>query len=97
MLGIRAHQAVIPDALIAKYDVSSEDDGRFASMLTPEIVSFFLNNEGVSAEVHSGTLLITPSLRSDPKNYEPAIQCAHGFAQLVGMNATKPEGETTSF
>ncbi len=66
--------------------MKSEDDGRFAARLTPEIISLFLNNEGVSVEYLNGALLITPSLISNEKNYEPAIQLAHAFAQSLGMD-----------
>ena len=89
MLGMRQHHAAIPESLIHKYYVSSEDVGRLAAMLTPEDVRFFLDNEGVSAEYHSGSILITPSLISKPENYELAVQRAHAFAQQLGMK----EGE----
>ncbi len=65
MLGMREHYAAIPASLIDKYDVSSEDDGRFAAKLTPEIVSLFLNSEGVSVEYLNGALLINPPLISN--------------------------------
>ena len=94
MLGMRQHCAAIPPALIDKYDVSSEDDNRFAAELTPEIVGLFLNNEGVAVEYLSGSLLITPSLISDEKNYEPAVQSAHSFAQLLGMDTAEQVGGT---
>ena len=91
MLGMRQHHASIPASLIDKYDVSSDDDGRFVAMLTPEVVRSFLDNEGVSAEYHSGSLLITPSLISKPENFESAVQCAHAFADVLGMNTAKQE------
>jgi hypothetical protein len=80
MLGMREHSAAIPASLIDKYDVKSEDDGMFASKLTPEIVSMFLNNEGISVEYLDGALLVTPTLISEDKNYESAVQLAHAFA-----------------
>lgn len=83
MLGIRDHRAAFPQSLMDKYDISSEDDGSISGMLTPEIVSFFLENEGLSAELQSGALLITPSLTSFEKNYGPAVQRAHALAQLL--------------
>ena len=88
MLGMRAHSAAIPASLKDKYDVKSEEDGRFASMLTPEIVSMFLNNEGVSVEYLDGALLVTPSLISEEKNYEPAVRFAHAFALSLGVDIT---------
>lgn len=93
MLGMRQHDAAISAPLIDKYDVSSEDDGWFAAKLTPEMVSLFLSNEGVSVEYLNGALLITPSLISNEKNYEPAVQRAHVFAQLLGIETAKQESE----
>lgn len=86
MLGMREHYATIPASLIDKYDVKSEDDGIFASKLTPEIISMFLNNEDASVEYLNGALLVTPPLISEEKNYEPAVQLAHAFAQSLGVN-----------
>ncbi len=86
MLGVREHHAVIPASLIDNYDVSSEDDGRFAAKLTPDIVSLFLHNEGVSVEYLNGALLVTPTLISEEKNYEPAVQLAHAFAYSLGVD-----------
>jgi len=97
MLGIRQHHAAYPETLIDKYDVSSEDGGRFAAMLTLELIGFFLDNEGVFVEVQSGALLITRSPTSDSVNYGPAIQSAHAFAQLLGMNTAKQKSEVASF
>lgn len=77
--------AAIPASLIDKYDVKSEDDGRLASKLTPEIISMFLNNEGVSVEFLNGALLVTPPMISEENNYEPAVQLAHAFAQSFGV------------
>jgi len=85
MLGMREQFAAIPASVIDKYDVKSEDDGRLASKLTPEIISIFLNNEGVSVEYLNGALLVTPPLISEEKNYEPAVQLAHAFAQSLGV------------
>ena len=89
MLGMRDHCAAIPASLIDKYDVKSEDDGRFASKLTPEIVSMFLNNEDVSVEYLNGALLVTPTLISEEKNYESAVQLAHAFALSLGVDIAK--------
>lgn len=83
MLGVRHHHAAFPQSLIDKYDISSEDEGVLAGMLNPEIIRFFLQNEGLSAELHNGALLVTPSLTSNDENYEPAIQRAHALAQLL--------------
>lgn len=84
MLGVREHHAAIPAALIDKYDVSSEDDERFASQMTAQIVSMFLNNGDVSVEYLDGALLVTTRLISEEKNYQPAVQLAHAFAQSLG-------------
>ena len=88
---MRQHYAAIPESLIDKYDVSSEDDGRFAAILTPKIVRLFLDNEGVSVECLNSALLFSPSLISDEKNYEPAVKLAHAFAHLLGMDSEKQE------
>lgn len=85
MLGTREHYAAIPASIIGKYDVKSEDDGRFASKMTPEIVGMFLNNEDVSVEYLDGALLVTPTLVSEEKNYESAVQLAHAFALSLGV------------
>lgn len=89
MLGVREHYAAIPASLIDKYDVKSEDDGKFASKLTPEIVSMFLNNEDVSVEYLNGALLVTLTLISEEKNYEPAVQLAHALALSLGVDIAK--------
>ena len=85
MLGVREHHAAIPASLIDKYDVSSEDDARFASHLTAENVSMFLKHEGISVEYLDGALLVTSPLISEEKNYEPAAQLALAFAQSLGV------------
>lgn len=89
MLGMREHFAAIPASLIDKYEVKSEDEGIFASKLTQEIISMFLNNEGVSVEYLNGALLVTPPLISEEKNYEPAVQLAHAFALSLGVDTAK--------
>lgn len=86
MLGMRDHYAAIPASLIEKYDVKSEDYGKLASQLSMEIVSMFLNNEDVSVEYLDGALLVTPTLICEEKNYEPAVQLAHAFAQSFGVD-----------
>lgn len=96
MLGMRQHHTAYPETLIDKYDVSSEDDGRFAAMLTPEIIRFLLDNEGVSVEVLDGDLFVTPSLISDPQNYEPAIERVHAIAQMLGVNIAKQRKDLAS-
>ena len=96
MLGMRQHHAAYPDALIDKYDVSSEDDGRFSAMLTPEIIRFFLDNEGVSVEVLGGGLLVTPSFKSDPKNYELAVERVLALVQMLGVNIAKQGNDLAS-
>lgn len=101
MLGIRDHRTAFPQSLMDKYDISSEDGGTLADMLTPEIIRFFLENEGMSAEFHSGTLLVTPSLISHDENHEPAVQRAHALALLLGgrgqCNTSQPERVETDF
>lgn len=93
MLGTREHFAAIPASLIDKCEVKSEDDGRFASKLTPEIISMFLNNEGVSVEYLDGALLVTTPLISEEKNYERAVLLAHSFAQSLGVDIAKKKAE----
>ncbi len=94
MLGMREHFAAIPASLIDKYAVKSEDEGRFASKLTPEIVSMFLNNEDVSVEYLNGALLVTPALISEEKNYEPAVQLAHALALSLGVVIAKKASDS---
>jgi hypothetical protein len=89
MLGMREHFAAIPALLIDKYEVKSEDEGMFASKLTPEIISMFLNNEDVTVEYLNGALLVTPTLISEEKNYESAVQLAHAFARSFGVDIDK--------
>lgn len=89
MLGVRDHHVTIPASLIDKYDVTSEDDGRFASELRPKIISLFLSNEGVSVEYLNGALLVISTLTGEEKNYESAVQLAHDFAQSLGVVIAK--------
>lgn len=89
MLGVREHHAAIPASLIDKYDVSSEDDARFASQLTAEIISMFIKNEEVSVEYLDEALLVMPRMINEEKNYEPAVQLAHAFALSLGMDISK--------
>lgn len=89
MFGMREHLTAIPASLIDKYEVKSEDEGIFASNLTPEIISMFLNNEDVAVEYLNGALLVTPTLISEEKNYEPAVQLAHAFARSLGVDMDK--------
>lgn len=93
MLGMRQHYTAILAVLTNKYDVSTEDDGRFAAKLTPEVVSLFIKYDGISVEYLNGALLITPSFISDEKNYEPALQLAHDFALMLGMDTSKQESK----
>ncbi|BCG45619.1 hypothetical protein GEOBRER4_n0376 [Citrifermentans bremense] len=86
MLGIGDHRASFPQSLVDMYDISSEDDGTFAAMLRPEIITFFLHHEGLSVEYQNGALLVTPSLISNEQNYEPAVQRTHTLAQLLGQS-----------
>jgi len=91
MLGMQDRYATIPASLIDKFDVKSEDDGRFASNLTPEIVNMLLNNEDVSVEYLDGSLLVTTTLISEEKiseekYYESAVQLAHAFALSLGVS-----------
>ena len=89
MLGVREHHAAIPASLIDKYDVSSEDDEKFSSQLMAEIVCLFLHNEGVSVQFLNGALLVILPLISEEKNYEPAVQLAHAFAESFGVDIAK--------
>lgn len=95
MLGIRGHHAY-PETLINKYDISSEESGRLTALLTPEIVGFFLDCEGVSVEVCDGDLLVVPAFIINPQNYEPAVKRAHAIAGLLGMNVACKEGHPLS-
>lgn len=95
MLGVRQHHVGFPAVLINYYDISSEDDGKLAALLAPDMMRFLLENEGVSIEVRSGALLVLPSLASKPSNYEPAIQRAYAFAQLLEREAQALDTSTT--
>jgi hypothetical protein len=85
-LGIGDHRASFPQILLDMYDISSEDDGAFAGMLRPGIITFFLHHGGLSAEYQNGALLVTPSLISNEQNYELAVQRTHALAQLLGQS-----------
>jgi len=77
-----------PETLTNKCDVSSEDNERFAAMLTPEIIRFFLDHECISVEVGNNALLCVPGFPLDMYDYEPAIQRAHAIALLLRVSET---------
>jgi len=91
MLGIRKHHPLYPFELIDKYDVSSDDDAKFASILTPEIIGYFFENEGVWVEVLRGHLMVRNPILDDPENYEIAINKTLCFAHLLGVNLMNVE------
>jgi len=81
--GVRKHHPLYPLGLIDKYDVSSDDDALFASMLTSEIIGYFMKYEGVWVEVNGGDLMVHQPITNAPKNYKAAIENAHSLAHLL--------------
>lgn len=86
MLGIRNHSPLYPFELIDKYDVSSDDDAKLASILTPEVIGYFFVNEGVWVEVLGGHLMVRNPILDEPEKYEIAINKTLCFAHLLGVN-----------
>jgi len=91
MLGIRKHCPLYPFELVDKYDVSSDDDAKLASILTPEVIGYFFVNEGVWVEVLGGHLMVRNPILDDPEKYEMAINKTLRFAHLLGVNPTNRE------
>lgn len=83
MLGIKAHHPSLPWQLIDKYDITSTDDGIFVPMLTPEIIAYFLGNEGVWVEVAGDDLMIRHPLKGVRENYETALKRSYDLAVLL--------------
>lgn len=83
MLGIKEHHPALPLQLIDQYDITSTNDRIFALMLTPEIIAYFLKNEGVWVEVAGDGLMIRHPLKGVRENYETALKRSHDLAVLL--------------
>lgn len=85
MLGVRNHHPAYPADLINKYNITSDDDNKLSSMLTPEIIGYFMKYEDVWVEVQRGDLMVQPTLRDDAENFTEAIEIAHTLARVFGI------------
>jgi hypothetical protein len=87
MLRADISHPLLPQALIDKYEVSTDDDAALASVLSTEVVQFLLNSESMVLEGSDSGLFAykVERFRDEPENYLAAIEDADECASLMGV------------